>query len=256
MQTSQPEAFSHHFHAHLASFADALMTRPAQGTVETRGNGLREPAPLAYRIDCFSADHDCRDGRAAASEWSKWVFARLIIPTLVVQLATNRQLICGWDDMSVGWYADATPRCFVVDADCFVAGDGADLAPLIDRLLCPLVETLTRYAGLSARVFWSNAAVYYDWAMGELTRQGRIPAERLATARTLLDARVRPDGGFNPFAGAYRACSPGALDGDDAPVTRCRRVCCVRDLDPEWGLCANCPRAVHFDHTSLAASDG
>lgn len=246
--------FSHHFHGHLENFADALVARTPHHAVEPCGTTLRETGALADRIACFRADLGCQDARAAASQWSQWVFCRLIIPTIVVQLATNRRLVCEWGDIAISWYPDATPRCFVVDGDHFVGDEGADLGAFIDNLLCPLVNALTDYCRLSARVFWSNAATYYDWVVGELACQERIPAARIAAARALLDKRVRPDGGFNPFAHAYRKCSPGALDGNGTPVRRCRRVCCVRDLDPKWELCANCPRAVHFDHRPRAAS--
>ncbi|MES1930873.1 ferric iron reductase [Salinisphaera dokdonensis CL-ES53] len=246
--------FARHFHDHLESFGDALVADAPRDTVVTSGALLRDPDAFADQLAAFKIDRGCHDDRAAASQWSKWFFSRLIIPAAVVQLATDQRLVCEWADLDIGWQADATPRCFVVQESHFLSGDGADLAGLIDTLLCPFVDALTGYCRLSARVFWSNASMYYDWVVGELTRQGRIPAERVATAAALLNTPTRPDGGFNPFVRAHRDCKPGALDGDDAPIARCRRLCCMRDLDPKWGLCANCPRAVHYGRASHAAA--
>ena len=245
--------FARHFHDHLESFDDALVAQAPHEARMTPGADVLDAEAFAERLAAFKTDRGCHDDRAAASQWSKWVFSRLIIPTTVAQLATDQRLTCAWSDLAVAWHADATPHCFVVKAPYFKAGDGADLSALIDALLCPFVEALTRYCRLSARVFWSNAAMYYDWVVGELARQGRIPADRVALAAALLDAPTRPDGGFNPFDRAHRICKPGALDGNDEPIVRCRRLCCMRDLDSKWGLCANCPRVVHYDAATPAA---
>lgn len=246
--------FARHFHEPLDGFADALIGETPQDAPTTSGALLQDRTAFAELIGRFKGDRGCHDDRASASQWSKWCFSRLIIPATVVQLAADRRLGCDWPALRIAWHADATPRSFVLAEDHFIAGDGADLSGLIDRLLVPLVSTLTDYCRLSPRVFWSNAAMYYAWVVGELANQSRIPDDRVAPARTLLDTPTRPDGGFNPFYRAHRDCKPGALDGNDEPIARCRRLCCMRDLDPKWGLCANCPRAVHYDHATQAAA--
>lgn len=253
MPTGPVAMFARHFHDHLESFGDALVSQAPRDAHVTPGTVIGDVDDFAERLAHFKIDRACQDNRAAASQWSKWFFSHLIIPATVVQLATDQRLVSDWRALSVGWRADATPRCFVVPEQHFIAGDGADLAGLIENLLCPLVAALTGYCRLSARVFWSNASMYYDWVVGELARQHRIPAERVAAAGALLDAPTRPDGGFNPFARAHRDCKPGALDGNDEPITRCRRLCCMRDLDPKWGLCANCPRVVNYGHATRSA---
>lgn len=246
--------FARHFHRPLESFSEAFVATTPADVNTTSGAALAEPDAFAAVVNRFSADRGCRDVRAAASQWSKWFFSRLIISTTVVQLAADRRLVCNWNDLTIGWHADGTPRCFVVTDDYFADGRGADLGALIDDLLCPLVEALTGYCRLSARVFWSNASVYYAWVLGELARQDRVAPDRIAAAQTLLHTRGRSDGGLNPFNGAYRRCKAGALDGNDEPVSHCRRLCCMRDLDAQWGLCANCPRVVHFDHARRSAA--
>ena len=245
--------FARHFHDHLEGFGDALVASAPRAARVTPGTVLNDADAFADLLARFKVDRGCRDERAAASQWSKWFFSRLIISATVVQLATDQRLVCGWEDLAIGWHADGTPRCFIVHEDRFVAGNGADLAGGIDTLMRPLVDALTGYGRLSPRVFWSNASMYYDWVVGELARQSRITAERVAAAGVLLNRATRPDGGFNPFARAHRDCKPGALDGNDEPITRCRRLCCMRDLDAQWGLCANCPRVVHFDHARRSA---
>lgn len=248
--------FAHHFQDNLRGFGDALVATTPISARETPGCVLGDAEAFADLLARFCADRGCRDARAAASQWSKWFFSRLIIPVTVVQLATDRRLVCGWEDLAIGWHTDATPRCFMLRKKLFEPGEGADFSALIDRLLVPLVNALTGYCRLSPRVFWSNAAVYQEWALSELAGQRRIASVRVAAARALLDMRTRPDGGFNPFDQAYKDCAPGALDGNQAAVTRCRRLCCMRDLDAKWGLCANCPRALHFDCHKRTAVGG
>lgn len=236
--------FAPWFHGHLEGFADALAATAPANAHTTSGRALAEADTLAERVACFCAEHGCHDVRAGASQWSKWFSSRLIIATTVVQLSTDRHLCCRWADIDLAWQADATPRCFALSPDCFIVGRGTDFAGLVDGLLCPLVTALAAYSGLSARVFWSNAAMYYAWVVSELGQQNRVPAERVAAAGALLDTRLRPDGGFNPFYRALRACRPGTRDGNGELIRQYRRICCVQDLDPRWGLCANCPRAV------------
>lgn len=239
--------FAHYFHDNLAGFAHTFTgDAPDSAELIVAGPQLTTQSELEQLIERYAADQGYRNRRAAASQWSKFFFAYLIIPTLVGQLSDD----CAFDLAPRHWQgcfsADGLPTAFVFSQDPTTDRPALDFSSLIDDALVPIVAALHAEYRLSPRVFWSNAAMYFIWALGELEAQGRVPAERLAQARAWLDRRQRADGGPNPFHHAHKALPPGALDGDHQPASHCRRLCCLRDLDPMWGLCANCPRAVHY----------
>jgi len=236
-----------YFQGYLASFVDAL--RPAAESLPADAVDcacLSEPAGVARLLDQFAVAHNYRDRRATASLWSKYFFSRLGIGTLVAQLADDCALELRLDRLQMVTHEDGTPDFFVLGEQhgAQTSVPGHDLSSLVDDAFTPVIAALSRHCRLSTRVFWSNAGVYIAWALGELESQQRVPADRLAAIRALLSARTRPDGGFNPFDRIYKDCPPGTLDGDSEPADHCRRLCCMRDLDPQWGLCANCPRAM------------
>jgi len=244
------------FQGYLSSFEDALRPTDAAGPIDSTSCGaLAYSAGLRPILDRYAAAHDYQDVRATASQWSKYFFSRLGVATLVTQLATDRALDLCLARMRWVSHDDGRP-------DFFILGDprpaapidpGSDFSSLIDDAFTPVVAALSRYCRLSARVFWSNAGVYFAWALGELESQQRVPTDRLRAVRALMSVPTRPDGGFNPFHRIYKDCAPGTLDGNHEPADHCRRLCCMRDLDPQWGLCANCPRAMHGPTPSRAA---
>ncbi|MFC3103256.1 siderophore-iron reductase FhuF [Salinisphaera aquimarina] len=238
--------FAGHFHDNLAGFAEVFQTSDDRRDA-LDGARLADPIHLTPLLARFGRHHGCSEPRATASQWSKYFFSRLGITTLVVQMATDRALDLRLDNLRMTCHEDGTPACFLLasGAQGQASSSGSDFSHLIDHALTPIVAALSLYCRLSARVFWSNAGVYFAWALDELETQQRIPASRLASARALLTRRQRQDGGFNPFYRVYKDCSPGTLDGNDDVVDHCRRLCCMRDLDAQWGLCANCPRAMH-----------
>lgn len=244
--------FAQYFHDNLAGF-DHTFTQaaPDEAAVVIAGPQLSQGEALAPLLDRYTADQGYINRRAVASQWSKYFFARLVIPALVAQLGEG----CALDFAPANWSgcfaADGLPVAFVWSRRPDTCQDALDFRSLIDDALVPVVAALHAECRLAPRVFWSNAAVYFIWALGELENQARLPAERLARARALLDMPQRADGGLNPFYHAYKALPPGALDGDGQPATHCRRLCCLRDLDPQWDLCANCPRAVSYSDPSM-----
>lgn len=239
--------FAHYFHDNLAGFA-ATFTRqlPAHDGPAVAGHVLSEPQTLAGLLDRYATAQGYQNHRAAASQWSKFFFSHLIIPTLVSQLGGNQRLDMRPDHWQCLFSADGVPVAFQFREPPSVAGDAADFGSLVDDAMRPIVTALYADCRLSSRVFWSNASMYFIWALGELETQAQLPAERLARSRDLLDRSQRADGGLNPFYHAHKALSPGALDGNQEPAQHCRRLCCLRDLDPMWGLCPDCPRAVHY----------
>ncbi|MES1947302.1 ferric iron reductase [Salinisphaera sp. C84B14] len=240
--------FADHFHDDLASFSDVLLraeAAPSAATIEAVA--LTDPARLDPLLTHFGERHECTEPRARASQWSKYFFARLGIATLVAQLASDRALDFDLNSMRVVCDDDGTAAQFLFATGSAPVSDrpGHDFSALVDDAFAPVIATLSQHCRLSTRVFWSNAGVYFDWALGELERQQRIPPERLAAVRALMTCRQRPEGGFNPFNRIHKRCPPGTLDGNGEPVEQCRRLCCMRDLDSRWDLCSNCPRAMH-----------
>jgi len=241
--------FAPMFHGNLASFGDTIVDHlpPAVSTIS--GAELLGNEDLDALLGRFAADRGCSEIRATASQWSKYFFAYLIIPVTVVQLHRGRAFDLALSDMRIALHDDATPRAFHLGSATTTGtddtvDDGADFSSLMDTALTPVIDTLADRCRLSPRVFWSNAAMYYDWVLGQLAAQDDVPHSRLAAARSWLAQPRRADGRRNPFHAPFRDCPPGACDGDGAPTTQCRRLCCMRDLDPLWGLCANCPRAI------------
>lgn len=237
------------FEGYLSNFVGVL--RPDDGRCNAervRCTQLAEPEGMAGVLERFAVIHSCVDARATASQWSKYFFSRLGIGALIAQVGNDQALDLRLDRLRMTTQADGTPDVFWLGAldKSRASGPGHDLSSLIDDAFAPVIDTLSRHCRLSRRVFWSNAGVYIAWALGELESQQRIPDARLVGVRALLSRRNRPDGGFNPFHRVYKHCPPGTLDGDDAPADHCRRLCCMRDLDPQWALCANCPRAMHY----------
>lgn len=239
--------FAHYFHDNLAGFA-YILTREAPDCAErvVAGPQLSTQTALGQLVDRYAADQGYRNRRAAASQWSKYFFAYLIIPTLVGQLSDDGAFNLAPRHWQGCFAADGLPAAFLLSQCPTTDRPALDFSSLIDHALTPIVAALHAEYRLSPRVFWSNAAIYFIWALGELEAQQRLPAERLARARAQLDKPQRADGGLNPFHHAYKSLPPDALDGDLQPASHCRRLCCLRDLDPMWGLCANCPRAVHY----------
>lgn len=182
--------------------------------------------------------------RAVVSQWTKFYFARLVLPVVTAAVQGWRVPV---PVEGVGAVIGAGG-----DVEAFhlpTPGMAFDPAPdgpfgrfshLIDDHLAPVVATIARRERLSARVLWSNAGNYLEFVVGRLAEAGLSPAG-VDDAYALLAAPRRRDGTGNPLHQPvrYREVS----DGKGGYRTwRQRRMCCIRDLLPEYGLCGNCPR--------------
>ncbi|HET7313450.1 siderophore-iron reductase FhuF, partial [Salinisphaera sp.] len=217
---------------------------PAAAALVVAGPELCDPVVLDGLLDRFAAGQACGDKRAAASQWSKYFFSRLIIAATVVQLAEDRALDLAIERLRLGFDAHGFTQTIAPDTPApLTTAPGHDFSRLVERTLAPVVRALAGRCRLAPRVFWSNAAVYYDYALGELAAQRRIAPGRIHAAGKMLTAPRLAGGARNPFYRPYRTLAPGAIDGNGQPATRCRRLCCMRDLDPRWSLCPDCPRA-------------
>lgn len=231
------------FNERLARFGPVLTCRgvEAEGAMPVRA--LLAPEVLEEMLMRFRAHGGPVERRALATQWSKHYLSQLIIPITVVELCRDVHLPTGLDEMSVVLGRDGTPEQFVLPHAGTISLDNgcARFCPLIARHLTPLIDTLARKVHFSPRVLWSNAAVYFEFAVNELERQGLASAFEINGARAMMALRQLPDRQRNPF---YRPVEYIDVVDDSGSVTlwRCRRMCCLRYLDDALGLCGNCPR--------------
>ncbi|WP_438764565.1 siderophore-iron reductase FhuF [Kushneria sp. TE3] len=231
------------FNERLARFGTALTCRGAgvEGAMPVRR--LLEQDVLEEVLTRFSDHHGPRERRAIATQWSKHYLSQLIIPVTVIELCRDVHLPTGLEEMGVVLADDGTPERFVLPHEGTISLDNGCVrfCPLIARHLTPLIDALARRVHFSPRVLWSNAAVYFEFAVNELARQGLASTFEIEGARAMMAQRQLPDRQRNPF---YRPVDYIDVVDDSGEVEpwRCRRMCCLRYLDDSLGLCGNCPR--------------
>lgn len=231
------------FNERLARFGTVLTCqRPGMEDVMPVRR-LLEKDMLEGVLTRFSDHHGPCERRAVATQWSKHYLSQLIIPITVVELCRDIHLPLSLDEMGMVLAEDGTPEQFVLPHEGTISLDNgcARFCSLIARHLTPLIDTLARQVHFSPRVLWSNAAVYFEFAVNELERQGLASAFEINGARAMMELRQLPDRQRNPF---YRPVDYIDVVDDSGAIEpwRCRRMCCLRYLDDTLGLCGNCPR--------------
>ncbi|MDW7747100.1 siderophore-iron reductase FhuF [Halomonas sp.] len=210
---------------------------------------LLDPARLAGLLECFGARYGQGDRRAVASLWSKWHFSALAGHGLAANLLLERDLPLGLDELHLRQSPEGQTTGLVLR---HAGRPLAKLAPhsrfatLLDGHLAPLVEALATASGASPKVFWSNAGNYVEHFAGALADHPMATADVAEPARALLASRTLPDGRRNPLHRPVRY-----VEGDDGTPRRVRRLCCIRYLIDELGVCGNCPLACR--HRARAA---
>ena len=231
------------FNERLARFGAALNIRHAGMADVMPVRRLLERDVLEEVLTRFSKRHGPCERRAVATQWSKHYLSQLIIPATVIELCRDIHLPLSLDEMGVILADDGTPEQFVLPHAGTISLDNccARFCPLIARHLTPLIDTLARQVRFSPRVLWSNAAVYFEFAVNELARQGAASDFEINGARAMMALRQLPDRQRNPF---YRPVDYIDVVDDSGEIEpwRCRRMCCLRYLDDTLGLCGNCPR--------------
>ncbi|WP_224390548.1 (2Fe-2S)-binding protein [Pseudonocardia sp. ICBG1293] len=201
----------------VRSFADVLAPDALLDRVERTRAALGAPPPLGRRI--------------AASIAVQGLAAKLLSAP-VAALALHRVLV----DLrpSTLWWS-ATPLGDVVALDpprvtpC--AGPGPDaLAPLVDRVLAPLVETAGERFGVSGRVLWGNVASSVAGAKRVLDIQRPDAADAVAVVAADLLGHPR-------LAGTGERRTPVA---PDHAWTFRRHSCCLYYRVPGGSTCADC----------------
>ena len=217
------------FHGPTAHLADR-MTVCADSCDGMSCADLTDPGVIKQLLDAYAAArYPGDDTRAAASFWSQWYFGFLIPPLLLLSMAAEAEVPARLSSLRLVLDAQGQPERFILSAPFVKACDTKEnvfdcLSPLIDGHLSPLVFSLAARSGVSAKVFWMNAAVVIDYTY-DMFMEAEGPNLKLVTTEP-----KRPDGSRNPLYGPYRPSSSEA--------TRTRRVCCLR-----YGLCGvdRCP---------------
>ncbi|CAM3537851.1 siderophore-iron reductase FhuF [Halomonas lysinitropha] len=210
---------------------------------------LLDPARLAALLERFGARYGHGDRRAVASLWSKWHFSALAAHGLAANLLLERDLPLGLDELHLQQSPEGQTTGLVLR---HAGRPLAELAPhsrfatLLDDHLTPLVEALAAVSGASPRVFWSNAGNYIEYFAGALADHPMATPDAAEPARALLANRTLPGGRRNPLYRPVRY-----VEGDDGTLRRVRRLCCIRYLIDELGVCGNCPLACR--HRARAA---
>jgi FhuF 2Fe-2S C-terminal domain len=111
--------------------------------------------------------------------------------------------------------------------------DGAELAPVLEGLLAPLVAAVRAQVPVAERLLWGNAASTVAAAKRLLVVQRPATADRAAeVAEAVLAA--------GPFGGAGELLPPRDPDRN---WTFRRRSCCLYYRVPGGGLCDDCVRS-------------
>ncbi|MDI5920659.1 siderophore-iron reductase FhuF [Halomonas sp. LR5S13] len=200
---------------------------------------LLDPAYLDALLARFGAQYPQGDRRAVASLWSKWHFSSLCGHGLAANLLLERDLPLGLDELHLQQSPEGQTTGLVLHhagRPLAELDSHSRFATLLDGHLTPLVEALAAASGASPKVFWSNAGNYFEYFASALADHPMAAADVAEPALALLASRNLPDGRRNPLHRPVRY-----VEGDDDAPRRVRRLCCIRYLIDELGVCGNCP---------------
>ncbi len=216
---------------------------------------------------------------ALASEWSRWLFSRLLVPQLSLLVMEARLLPLAYPALRVGadgvvegfWlpHGGSTLAAVWPHAACEQEALTASLLWLLEQALLPWMSALARVTGCRARILWSNAAGYWRWwleteplatrlASLTATEAGRAERRR-QTALLFIEQPQLPSSSL--YAGSalcsvarnplYQPLRLRQLNGQPVMV---RRVCCQRHRLPHLDLCPSCPLVPTHVHRSGVSS--
>lgn len=197
---------------------------------------LRGGAPLGALLEAEIARHpEGACPKAIASVWSKPLMAALLpAPTLAALLGH------GPDPDPALLFAGGRAAATVAPLPAPRADPpaAAALRGFLEDGLGPLIAQLHAASGVSARVFWSNAATMLAYLFEHWTHQPGLDSRAETLRAALVDAPQWPAARPNPL---YRqiAYVPCAVPGHS--LARRRRICCLRDRIGQ-PLCASCPK--------------
>lgn len=268
--------------------------------IEDRGYGaasagvLDSDAELAARLLTFAAaqhpdlprvasltELEPLQAESLASEWSRSLFYRLVVPVLSVLVLTGRLL-----SYRLHWTADQNVAGLLLPhaglplsvfwASALSAGDSqsspdasvdvlaeqeklltaASLSWWLEQELLPRVQQLERVAGCRSRILWCTLATYWRWWVQstELTEclatlspdQAPLAKSRHAQALDFIEQASLPISAlYEPTRllqlGRNPLYQPLRLRTAGGQPVWVRRVCCQRYQLPGLALCSYCP---------------
>ena len=255
---------------------------------------LGSDAELAARLLVFAAEQhpdlprvatltelDPLQAESLASEWSRSLFYRLVVPVLSVLLLTGRLLSYrlhwtpdqsvaglllphGGLPQSVLWASvqSAKQPAYLPDAsvdDLAEHEQSLTLATLswwLEQELLPRVQQLERVAGCRGRILWCTLATYWRWWLqsAELAEcletlssdQAPLAKSRHAQALEFIEQASLPMSAlYEPTRllqlGRNPLYQPLRLRTSGGQPVWVRRICCQRYQLPGLALCSYCP---------------
>ncbi|MBB4018444.1 ferric iron reductase protein FhuF [Chelatococcus caeni] len=196
------------------------------------------PDRLGPLLDRYAARFDPGLRASAISFWSLYHLSGAILPIAALAMLSDRMPAAALSQVSFAFSEEGESRAARIAPDETLGPCDAVavLETLITDHLEPTVAALVAISGLAPRLFWNNAASYFDWVVRAAADHPRVPRERAEAALRLVDAAVLPCGAPNPMHGAIR---PVLEDGAE---TRRRKVCCLRYKLPGVPGCGGlCP---------------
>ena len=216
---------------------------------------------------------------ALASEWSRGLFSRLLIPQLSLLLTQAHLLplagaalhlaadgeVVGFGLSHGGTALGAAWPTALEEADAVTAS----LLWLLEQALLPWIRTLVRVTGCRASVLWCNAACYWRWWLESetlLARLAELPAEEPQAAQLRRQRALQfITQGELPSVDCYGAhelrqlarnplYQPWRLRQVEGQAVMVRRVCCQRYRLPQLALCPGCPVVLAPPRRSGASS--
>ena len=203
---------------------------------------------------------------ALASEWSRGLFSRLLIPQLSLLLMQAHLLPLAGAALRVA--ADGEVLGFGLPHGGTALGAAWPTAPdevdaltasllwLLEQALWPWIRALVRVTGCRPSVLWCNAACYWRWWLESeplLARLAELPTDEAQSAQSRRQrALLFITQGELPSARCYVApelrqlarnplYQPLRLRQVGGQAVMVRRVCCQRYRLPQLALCPCCP---------------
>lgn len=199
---------------------------------------LIAPDRLEPLLDRYAARFDPELRACAISFWSLYHLSGAILPVAALAMLSDRMPAAALSEVSFTFSEEGESRAARI-APAGTPGPSepvAVLEALITDHLEPTVAALVAVSGLAPRLFWNNAASYFDWVVRAAAGHPRVPCERAEAALRLVEAAVLPCGVPNPMHGAIRPIL------EDGVETRRRKVCCLRYKLPGVPGCGGlCP---------------
>lgn len=200
---------------------------------------------------------------AIASEWSRSLLYRLLVPVLSGVIVRERMVPLPLARLRLHLAVDLTtegvmlPEEGVLLADVWPgvghkAATAFALQRFMQQTLQPLIGLMASIACCRERLLWCSTACYWRWwlqtpeleaAIASLPEAERgLASERLHVAMLFIEQAALPCPGCEPAV-----CSRNPLhqplrwrlkEGEEIPV---RKVCCQRYQLPGLSLCSYCP---------------